>query len=178
VIGVVDLAQHAIGVVGHAGKKTPCCLTRTGAKFGKHARNTLGLQAGEPQRQPLACLARIQKPLAAIVRARALQHIALINELFEHAAEGLFGDFQDVEQVGDFDAGIAIDEVQHPMVRAAEAKLYQHFIRIADEIAIGEEQKLDQIPIRLLTAVRFFDRIGSTDGGLGRGDANISHLGQ
>ncbi len=138
-IGVVDLAQHVIGVVGHAGQKTPRCLTRTGTKFGEHARNTLGLQARQPQRQRLACLARIQKPLAAIVWARALHYVALVDELFEHAAKRLFGDFQDVEQVGDFDAGITIDEVQHPMMRPAEAKLCQHFIRIADEIAIGEK---------------------------------------
>jgi hypothetical protein len=35
--------------------------------------------------------------------------------------------------------------VQHPVVRTSEAVLRQNPIGIADEIAIGEEQKLDQV---------------------------------
>ena len=39
--------------------------------------------------------------------------------------------------------------MQHAMMRAAEAELRQHFVRIADKVAIGEEQKLDEIEIGL-----------------------------
>src|ERR1700716_843577 len=41
-----------------------------------------------------------QQPLAAIVGALLLQHIALVDELLEHAPERLLGDLQDVEQLG------------------------------------------------------------------------------
>ena len=91
----------------------------------------------------------MEEPLAAVVGALALHDIALVDELLEHAAERLLGDFQDVEQVGDLDAGIAVDEVQHAMVGAAEAELCQHLVGIADEIAVGEEQQLDEVPARL-----------------------------
>jgi hypothetical protein len=36
--------------------------------------------------------------------------------------------------------------VQHPMVRATEAELEEHFIRVPDEIAIREKQKLNDVP--------------------------------
>ena len=107
-IGAVDLAQHMIGIVGHAGKKTARRIASAWAKFTKHPRDALGLQAGELQRQRLARLTRIQKPLAAIVRASALRDIAFVDELFEDAAERLFGNFQDIEEVGDLDAGIRL----------------------------------------------------------------------
>jgi hypothetical protein len=38
-----------------------------------------------------------------------------------------------------------IDEMQHPMVRAAKIETRQHLVGIADEVAIGEKEKLDQI---------------------------------
>ena len=97
-IGIVDLAQHVIGVVGHASKKTcRACRTCTGAKFGEHARNPFGLQACEAATPaPRLPHSHTRAPLAAVVRARVLHHIALVNKLFEHAAERLLGDFQDV----------------------------------------------------------------------------------
>ena len=56
---------------------------------------------------------------------------------------------RNVEQLGHLHSRIAIDEMQHTMVGAPEAKRCQHLVRIADEITIGEEQKFDQIPIGL-----------------------------
>ena len=88
----------------------------------------------------------IEEALAPVVGARLLQHIALVDELLEHAAERLLGDLEDVEQFGDLHARIAVDEMQHPVVRAAEAEFLQHVVGIADEVAIGEEQKLDDVP--------------------------------
>ena len=122
----------------------------------------------------------MEEPLAAVMGALALHDIALVDELLEHAAERLLGDFQDIEEVGDLDAGIAVDEVQHAMVGAAEAEFCQHLVGIADEIAIGEEQKLDEIPARLLRrrARRRLDRFGGGAGFPGRGDADVSHLGK
>jgi len=132
----------------------------------------------------------MKEPLAAILGALALHHIALVDQLLEHAAERLLGDLQNVEQVGNLDAGIAVDEMQHAVMRPAETELGQHLVRVGDEIAVGEEQELDQVPARLLGAV-IFAALGSrrdASGGLsrigggmqlsGRGDADISHLGQ
>ena len=42
--------------------------------------------------------------------------------------------------------GIAVDEMQHPVMGAPEAELGQHLVRLAHEIAVGKEQQLDQVP--------------------------------
>src|SRR5450759_2410188 len=84
-----------------------------------------------------------------INRAFFLHYEALIDQLLEHAAERLFGDVEDLQQVGDLHAGIAVDEMQHPVMGTPEGELGEHLVRIADEIAIGEEQQLDDVPDRL-----------------------------
>ncbi len=134
-------------------------------ELGERARDALGLQAGELHRQRFALRRDVEQALAAVVRALLLQHVALVDELLEHAAERLLGDLQDVEQVGDLHAGIAVDEMQHPVVRAAEAELGQHVVRIADEVAIGEEQQLDDVPDRLARRRR---RLGAGSRAIGR----------
>ena len=114
-------------------------------KTGKGTVDALGLQIGEIERQRLAFGRHIKEPLAAILRALALHHIALIDELLEHAAERLLGDLEDVEQLRNLHAGIAIDEMQHPVMGAPEAEFRQYLVGITDEVAIGEEQELDQV---------------------------------
>ena len=42
--------------------------------------------------------------------------------------------------------------MQYAVMRPAEIQFFENLIRIADEIAIGEKQKLDQIPVRLTRA--------------------------
>ena len=102
----------------------------------------------------LALRRDVKQALAAVVRALLLQHVALVDQLLEHAAERLLGDVQDVEQVGDLHARVAVDEMQHPVVGAAEAELEQHLVRVADEIAIGKKQELDDVPDRLAAPPR------------------------
>ena len=87
-----------------------------------------------------------KQALAAVVLARLLHDIALVDQLLEHPAERLLGDLQHLQQIGDLHARMAVDEMQHPVVRPAEAELRQHIVGIADEIAVGEEQQLDDIP--------------------------------
>ena len=41
--------------------------------------------------------------------------------------------------------GLAVDEMQHPVMGAAEAVVGEDPVGIADEIAIGEEQQFDQV---------------------------------
>ena len=50
-------------------------------------------------------------------------HVAFVDQLLEHAAERLLGDAQDIEQLRDLHARIAVDEMQHPVMRAAETEL-------------------------------------------------------
>ena len=45
--------------------------------------------------------------------------------------------------------GMAVDEMQHAVMRAAEAEFGERLVGIADEVAIGEEQQFDQVPDRL-----------------------------
>ena len=113
-----------------------------------------GLQPRKLHRQGLAFRRDVEQALAAIVGALFLRHVALIDELLEHPAERLLGDFQDVEQLRNLHAGIAVDEMQHPVVSAPEAQLRQHVVGVADEVAIGEEQKLDDVPDGLIAAAR------------------------
>ena len=39
--------------------------------------------------------------------------------------------------------------MKHPMVRPAKPEFRQHLVRIADEVPVGKEQKLDEVPDRL-----------------------------
>ncbi len=139
-------------------RKRRAVSRRAGAELVEHAADARGLQPGKLHRQRFAGGAGIKQPLAAIVGALLLHDIAFIDQLLEHAAERLLGDFQNIEQLGDLHAGIAIDEMQDAMVRAAEAELFQHLVGIADEVAIGEEQKLDEVPAGLARFGGRFDR--------------------
>ena len=87
----------------------------------------------------LALRRDVEQPLAAIVGALLLQDVAFVDQLLEHAAERLFSDLQHVQQFGNLHAGVAVDEMQDAMMRPAETELRQHFIRIADEITVGEK---------------------------------------
>jgi hypothetical protein len=44
--------------------------------------------------------------------------------------------------------------MQHPMMRAAEPEFLQHVVGVGDEVPVGKEQKLDQVPHRLALAGR------------------------
>ena len=96
--------------------------------------------------QGLALGGGIEQALPPVVVAGLLHDIAFVEQLLEHPAERLLGDAQDVEQVGDLQSGIAVDEMHHPVMGAAEAEGLQLMVGVADEIAVGEEQQLDDIP--------------------------------
>ena len=72
-------------------------------------------------------------------------HIALVEQLFQHPIEALFGDAQNFQQFGDGKAGMAQDEVKHSMMRATKAQALQQPVGVGHEIAIGEEEQLDQL---------------------------------
>ena len=94
----------------------------------------------------------VKQALPAVVVAGLLHDIALVEQLLEHPAQRLLGDAQHVEQIGDLQAGIAVDEMHHPVMGPAEPERLQLMVGIADEIAIGEEQQLDDIPAQIAGA--------------------------
>ena len=75
--------------------------------------------------------------------------IEAVEQLLEDPSERLLGDAQDIEQVGDLQARIAMDEMHHPVMGAAEAKGFQFMVGIADKVAVGEEQQFNDIPAQI-----------------------------
>jgi hypothetical protein len=138
--------------VDHRHEETAGSVARAGIEFAERACDPLRLQPGEFHGQRFAFGRGIKKALAAVVGAFLLHHISLVDELLEHAPERLLGDIQDVQKVRDLHARIAVDEMQHAVVRAPETELGEHMIGIADEVAIGEEQQLDDVPGRAILA--------------------------
>ena len=58
--------------------------------------------------------------------------------------------FKTCKELRNLDPGIAVDEIEDTVMRAAEAELRQHFVRIADKIAVRKKQRLDEIEIELV----------------------------
>ena len=67
---------------------------------------------------------------------------------------------QDVEQVRDLHAGMAGDEMQHAVMRAAEAEFGEGLVGVADEVAVGEKQQFDEVPDRLSGPARTVSCVG------------------
>src|SRR5688572_16294414 len=99
-------------------------------------------------------LRQIEQAPAAIKRTFLLHDIAPLDQFAQHAAERLLGDLQNVEKLGNPHAGIAADEMQDSVMGAPEADGAEDDVGIGSEIAIGEEQKLDQLD-KLLIGHRF-----------------------
>ena len=75
---------------------------RTGAAIGGSEARHLVLK--QPALQRLAGRGQRQQALAAVLAARRLRHIALIDQRAQHPGERLLGDAQDAEQFGHRDA--------------------------------------------------------------------------
>src|SRR5215510_3349969 len=119
---------------------------RVWPEFTERAIDPLCLQRREPERQGLSLRRHIEEALTAILLALPLQHITLIDELLEHAAERLFRDVEDLEQIRNLHAGVAVDEMQHPMMRPPETKFQKHLVGVADEVTVGKKQQFDDVP--------------------------------
>ena len=97
------------------------------------------------QRELVALRRVIEQPLAAVRGAGPLLDEVLLDQLLQDPVEALLGDAQDVEQFGDGEAGLPVDEMQDAVMRPAEAVVGEDAVGIADEVAIGEEEQLDQV---------------------------------
>ena len=78
------------------------------------ARRRCGAPAAPSRRSARArpAVGRVEEALAAVTAARPLLDEAGVDQLLQDAAEALLGDLQNVEEVGDADAGMAVDEVE------------------------------------------------------------------
>ena len=63
--------------------------------------------------------------------------------MFENPRQALLGYLEYIEKISNPEAGIAMDKMQHAMMRPAKAEVVEQGIRLAGEIAIGEKQELD-----------------------------------
>jgi len=72
------------------------------------------------------------------------------------------------------EAGLAIHEMQHPMVRAAEAEVREKAVGVAHEIAVGKEQQFDQIVSRPLARMILVRRMARRASRLGHGRSLMS----
>ena len=94
----------------------------------------------------------MKEPLAPILVAFALINILLLDKLLENPRKTLLGDTQDIEQLRNRHAGIAADEMDDAMMRPPKAEIGEDCVGVGNEIAIGEEQKLDELDDLLLLA--------------------------
>lgn len=120
-------------------------VLRLGLHLGQGPRDAARLQRGELQGQLVALGGRMKEPLAPVGGARAALDEVLLDELLQDPVEALLGDPQNVQEFRDGQARVAAHEVQNPVMGPAEAVLVQDPVRIADEVAIGEEEQFDEV---------------------------------
>lgn len=84
-----------------------------------------------------------QVTFTAVDFASLLGDKAFTNQLLQNAGERLFRDAQNVKQIGNAEPGMTSNEVDHTMVGTSIAEPCEQLVRIAGEIAIGKEEKLD-----------------------------------
>src|SRR5690606_10013764 len=106
--------------------------------------DTAGLWQGERQCELLPLFCHIKLALSPVSRARHLNNIAGVDELLKHTRQTLLGDAQNIQQFSNSQPRPVRDEVQHAVMGAAETVADQNVVRIRREVAIGEENKLDQ----------------------------------
>jgi hypothetical protein len=87
----------------------------------------------------------MQTAFPSIGVARSLDDETALDKLAQDAREALLRDVENEEQVSDPEAGIAGDEMQDAMMRATVAELGQDGVGVTREVAIGEEQQLDEL---------------------------------
>src|SRR5262245_40483758 len=97
-VGPRNEPKHTVAVVGinERDQEATRRFVRIGPELGERMRDAGGLQPGELHGQRLAFGGHIEQPLAAIIGAFLLHHIALVDELLEYAPERLLGDLEDV----------------------------------------------------------------------------------
>ena len=115
---------------------------------GGHQPLALVLEQAPLERAP--AFGEVEVLLAPVRGAAALLDIALGQQVDQHARQALLGDPEQGQQLGDVDARPGADEMQRAVMRAPEARLGQHRVDGAREVAMGEEQQFLRGPQLLL----------------------------
>ncbi len=168
--GAEDRLQHLVGIVviDHRAQELADRIGAIGPDVAQRAVDAVGLQARELRHQRLALCGGKKKALPPVVIAGLLHDIAFIEQLLEHPSQRLLGDAQHVQEIGHLQAGIAVDEMQHPVMRPAEPERLQFMVGVADEIPVGEKQQLDDIPAQIAGPRGGGPRFGRPRIGVGR----------
>ena len=108
-------------------------------------RNALRLNIEQADRQFGAFRRQMQPAFAAVGDWAFLQNITFVDKLLEDARQTLLGDAQEVQQIGDAEPRVPIDEMQNTVVGASETDLVQDCIRFTRKIAIGKKEQLHHL---------------------------------
>src|ERR1700704_4079614 len=143
--------QHLVGivVVDHRAQELPDNFRLRRTDLPQRAVDAVGLQASELAHQRLSLCAGEKKTLPLVVVAGLLHDIPFIEQLLENPSQRLLGDAQHVQQIGHLQAGITVDEMHDTVMRPSEPESLQLMIGVTDEITVGEEQQLDDIPAQI-----------------------------
>ena len=144
----------ALGRVDHRDEEIDRAVAAIGPKLRHRPRETARLRERKVAREPGAALRRVELAMAAVRFAGARLDEALRDQLLEDAVEALLGDAQDFEQLGDGQSGLPTNKMQHPVMRASEAEGFEQAVRVADEVAVGEVEKFDQVEHRRFVRAR------------------------
>jgi hypothetical protein len=118
-------------------------------------RRPSGGSAAKAASMRLVCVAdSVQEALPTVGLAGLLLDIAVVDQLAEDAREALFGDLQDVEEVGHRHAGLEVHEVQDAVVCPPEPLPFQQRVRVAHEVAVGEVEQAHDVEGQVVGAGR------------------------
>ncbi len=160
----ITLATGAAAVLAFSGFVIPASVTHAAELVVKTPLIPYDIAATAPMAAPAAPQGdtALTAALATILRAGDLLDEARVDELLEHTRKTLLGYLQHVQQFGDGQSGHAVDEVQDTMMRAPEAVAFQDVVRVGREIAVGEEQQLDDGQVdAVIIGYRRADRVGA-----------------
>ena len=82
---------------------------------------------------------QLEEPLPPVVGPGTLQHELLAHQMAENPAEALLGDAENAEQLADRDLRMAADEMDHPVMGAAETVARENGIGLRRKVAVGKE---------------------------------------
>jgi hypothetical protein len=88
---------------------------------------------------------QLEETLPPIPRTRPLADELLPNQLSKDPVQALFGDSQNLQQLGDGQQWMASDEMDNAMMRAPKTVSSEDRIGLRGEITISEEQQLDPL---------------------------------
>src|SRR5829696_2279185 len=92
----------------------------------------------------------MEKPLASVGRSGQALNEVLLDQFLEHPVQALLGNAQDVQEFGDGQARLPVDEMQHAVMGPPEPVFGEDAVRVAYEVAVGEKEEFYQVVGRQL----------------------------